>query len=246
MHSIERFSTGAQRDSEGDKPRLDMLPPYFRRRMGELLKKGAAHYGENNWLKGMKASRALHSLHRHLGALEEGQTDEDHAAAIMFNTACIMWAEYLDSCGHLSEKLYDLPTFPLPKPSPSASAPTGPKTHFADRVIPMRFYVAGPFSAETQEERDFNVLHASEIGLNLMRKGHMAHVPHSATERWHGKLEYEDFMRLDLSLIEHWATALFFIGPSPGANRERALAEKLGLPIYERTCDVPEVGSLLE
>lgn len=106
--------------------------------------------------------------------------------------------------------------------------------------MPLHIYVAGPFSADTPEERAENTRIASEVGIQLAKKGHLVHVPHQATAFMDGVMEYEYFMSLDLSIIALWADALFYVGPSPGADRERALAETLEMEVYERIEDVPD------
>lgn len=111
---------------------------------------------------------------------------------------------------------------------------------------PLRIYVAGPFSAPTQEGRDANCRTASNVGLQLMKLGHMAHVPHSATAPWHNQLEYEDFMRLDFDIIERWADALYYIAPSPGTDRELKLAESLNLRIFRNLIEVPNLRYQVE
>lgn len=104
-----------------------------------------------------------------------------------------------------------------------------------------RIYVAGPFSAPSFDGVIRNVREATDTGLALAKKGHLVHVPHGATMPWHRKLPYEYFMELDFSLIEKWATALFFVGSSPGADRELKRAQELGLKIYRSLDEVPNV-----
>lgn len=86
----QQFDGGAQRDSQDDKPRPDLICPFFKERLGEQLRKGAVHYGEHNWAKGMPQSRVLASLERHLMAYQQGKTDEDHLAALAFNAMVLL------------------------------------------------------------------------------------------------------------------------------------------------------------
>jgi len=104
---------------------------------------------------------------------------------------------------------------------------------------PLRIYVSGPYSNKRKSTRTANVNRAVKVGLHLMKKGHLAHVPHAATGMWDGDLDYENYMELDLSLIVHWANALYYMGSSPGADRERACAIKKGIPIFENLNEVP-------
>lgn len=58
------------------------------KRWADHLTKGAAKYEKRNWMKGEGQEvedRFRESLVRHLFDYLEGKTDEDHAAAVMFN-----------------------------------------------------------------------------------------------------------------------------------------------------------------
>lgn len=116
-------------------------------------------------------------------------------------------------------------------------------------VRPERVYVAGPYSGPSPGCVEANVMRAFEIAEALAAKGHDVHCPHTAThqiaklgQRIGRPLPYERWMRLDLGIIERWATALFLIAPSPGADRELELAKKLGLKIYTSIDQVPVVN----
>lgn len=96
------FEGGGQRDTEKGKPRFDLLLPEtvpyaaqmltrFAARMG----RGAEKYEDRNWesFSDDKAlQRARSSAFRHFMQWFNGETDEDHAAAVFFN---IMAAEYI-------------------------------------------------------------------------------------------------------------------------------------------------------
>lgn len=94
----QEFPTGAVRDT-GDKPRVDLVSPFFLERLGEWLRIGAKKYGERNWEKGMPISRFLASLERHLTAYKQamytGESIEDHLAAVAFNLMAIIHFEEL-------------------------------------------------------------------------------------------------------------------------------------------------------
>jgi len=101
----ETFPEGAQRDSQKGKPRYDLIPPRALKRVADLYTKGAEHYGDRNWEKGMKFSRFFASLLRHAYQFSMGETDEDHLAAVVFNALAIM---------HFQETYrYDLEDIPV-------------------------------------------------------------------------------------------------------------------------------------
>ena len=52
---------------------------------------GALKYGEHNWQKGIPVSRYVDSALRHLMKDLAGETDEDHAAAFVWNCMCAAW-----------------------------------------------------------------------------------------------------------------------------------------------------------
>ena len=52
---------------------------------------GALKYGEHNWQKGIPISRYIDSALRHLMKDLAGETDEDHAAAFIWNCMCAAW-----------------------------------------------------------------------------------------------------------------------------------------------------------
>ncbi|MEM4336876.1 MAG: DUF4406 domain-containing protein [Candidatus Woesearchaeota archaeon] len=98
----------------------------------------------------------------------------------------------------------------------------------------LKIYISGPYTAGTKEERDENIRRAREVGRKILELGHHPYVPHTHTAMWEeiSQSSYEDYMLLHLSFLEHWADALFFLGESPGANREKARAEEIGIPIF--------------
>lgn len=95
-----QFEGGGFRDSQGNKPRFDLLIPkdvpfeqQYLTRCARLMAKGASHYEDRNWenFADQEAlDRAKSSAFRHFMQWFTGEEDEDHAAAVFFN---IMAAE---------------------------------------------------------------------------------------------------------------------------------------------------------
>lgn len=46
--------------------------------------------GDRNWEKGLETGRTIDSLYRHLGQYQAGAQDEDHLAAVVWNTFAVM------------------------------------------------------------------------------------------------------------------------------------------------------------
>jgi len=85
----QQFESGMQRDIADNKPRFDLVydGPMLRR-YAEHLRKGAVKYNPRNWMKANsieEMERFRQSAAHHFAQWMEGLTDEDHAAAVMFN-----------------------------------------------------------------------------------------------------------------------------------------------------------------
>ena len=88
-----QFDTGAKRDTGEGKLRMSLVPQKELKRVMKRYLAGAEKYGENNWMKGMPMSVFYDCAHRHLEAWWAGESDEDHAAAVVWNMLCAMWVE---------------------------------------------------------------------------------------------------------------------------------------------------------
>ena len=106
----------------------------------------------------------------------------------------------------------------------------------------MLIYLAGPLSGVEH----LNVAKALEVAVKIIQRGHVPIVPHlsvytnTVAHAMGVDVPYERWMAMDLQLVRV-CDALLFMGPSPGADHELALAEKLGLPVY-RSLD--EIGTV--
>lgn len=89
------FTSGMQRDTSEGKINYSLVydGPMLTR-WAALLTRGAIKYLVRNWMKGdgqEEFNRARESAARHFAQWMQGDTDEDHAAAVYFN---INAAEY--------------------------------------------------------------------------------------------------------------------------------------------------------
>ena len=83
------FEGGGHRDTEDGKTDYTLAfdGPMFER-YAQLMTRGAVKYEARNWMKFTDQAaqdRARRSLARHFMQYMNGETDEDHAAAIIFN-----------------------------------------------------------------------------------------------------------------------------------------------------------------
>jgi hypothetical protein len=91
----EEYDSGMVRDTQDGKPRFNLMYPLnvpfneqMLTRLAALMTRGIEKYGDRNWEKANSAEelkRFKESAHRHFIQWLTGNTDEDHAAAVMFN-----------------------------------------------------------------------------------------------------------------------------------------------------------------
>lgn len=85
--------TGSSRSDRTGKGRYDLIPPCAMRRLALRYEGGAAAHGDRNWEQGMDVSRCIDSAKRHMDQWIEGETDEDHLGAAMWNISACMFME---------------------------------------------------------------------------------------------------------------------------------------------------------
>jgi hypothetical protein len=101
----------------------------------------------------------------------------------------------------------------------------------------VRVYIAGPYTADTDDSVLENVKRAMAAGLDLLMLEHAPVIPHlshyfDAWARSKGvEVGYETYLAWDFRLLDG-CEALLLLGSSPGADREVAYARDLGIPVY--------------
>src|SRR5205807_9899003 len=115
----------------------------------------------------------------------------------------------------------------------------------------LKIYVAGPYTPTSGNLHDAvrkdhqNTLRAIGLGLKIIEKGHLPFIPH-LTHYVHieskAALPKEFFQRYDLTWLEY-CDALYFMGPSEGANLELKWAKSRGLKIFTELSQVPRVSA---
>lgn len=120
--SRTEFATGAVRDCQQDKGRMDLLPLHALMEISKIYEAGCRKYGDRNWEKGIPLSRFLDSGMRHLVKWTYGYTDEPHLHQMAWNFLC-MDATVLDiESGRLPYSLNDLPRAVVKNPDLTALA----------------------------------------------------------------------------------------------------------------------------
>ena len=107
----------------------------------------------------------------------------------------------------------------------------------------MLIAVAGPYSADTPEQRQRNLDAMNEAAAAVMMRGHVPVIGVNAAlpvvERLGaGAKRYEAIMTISLALVDK-CDAILMIGESAGANRERDLVREKGLPVYTHISQIP-------
>ena len=103
------FDTGAVRDAMNGKGLPSLIPPEAIRRCARRFEDGASKYGLHNWMKGIPLSRYQDAITRHTLAAAEGQADEDHLGAVLWNAAAWVWTQDEIEAGRLPASLDDRP-----------------------------------------------------------------------------------------------------------------------------------------
>lgn len=109
------FSTGSIRDLSEDKPRIDLISPWFLERLGRWCLLGARKYQSRNWEMGQPFCEGpWASLNRHVAAWAKGARypeHEDHLAAIAWNAMALIHYEEMIRAGVLPAELDDMPRY---------------------------------------------------------------------------------------------------------------------------------------
>ena len=86
----QEYESGMVRDTQENKPNYNLIDKDFLLRLANHLTKGAIKYGRGNWERANSVEemqRFQDSAFRHLMQWMNGETDEDHMAAVAFNLA---------------------------------------------------------------------------------------------------------------------------------------------------------------
>lgn len=89
-----KYEGGYQRDTAEGKLRYDLIPPELLKRLAQHYTKGAELYGDSNWKLASDQKgrdRFFQSAYRHFMQWVEGQEDEDHAIACVWNIFAHEW-----------------------------------------------------------------------------------------------------------------------------------------------------------
>jgi len=107
------FTTGAVRDGQDGKGRMDLLPVRALIEVAKIFEAGAKKYAARNWEKGIPLSRYMDSGLRHAMKWLRGDRDEPHLAMACWNFLCLQDTQLRIAEGLLPMELNDLPCNPI-------------------------------------------------------------------------------------------------------------------------------------
>ncbi len=106
----------------------------------------------------------------------------------------------------------------------------------------MVIAVAGPYSSSDPLMETVNLERLNIAAAELLRRGHTPIVGVNAAlpavQQSSDAERYEHIMRISMATLL-CCEAMLFLGPSPGALRERSIMESRGLAIYESLDAIP-------
>lgn len=106
----------------------------------------------------------------------------------------------------------------------------------------MLIAVAGPYTAGTEKEKEINLRAMNIAAAEVYRKGHIPVIGVNASLFVADELTEQDRKKVisDISFaIVERCDAILIIGSSPGADHEKMLLEKKGLPVFYSTEEIP-------
>jgi hypothetical protein len=107
--------------------------------------------------------------------------------------------------------------------------------------------VAGPYSANTAEQRQQNLDAMNSTAAKLLEMGHIPIIGMNAAlpvlEKANVPDVYKCTMEISLTVIGA-CEGILMIGESPGANKERDLILSKGLPVYYSIEEIPLIKSI--
>ena len=100
----------------------------------------------------------------------------------------------------------------------------------------MLIAVAGPYSADTAEQRQRNLEAMNKAAAGVFKRGHIPVIGVNAALPVVAWLaadadRYEAMMTISLALVDK-CEAILIVGESPGVTRERDLVKSKGFPVY--------------
>lgn len=113
-------------------------------------------------------------------------------------------------------------------------------------VLPLKIYLAGPYTADSDDQLHSNVQRIIDIALSLYKKGHHPYVPHLThyvdmrAKEIGISMSWDDYMKWDIPWINQ-CDAFLLVSNSKGASIELQEAKRLKKQIFYSASDIPEI-----
>lgn len=109
----------------------------------------------------------------------------------------------------------------------------------------MLVYVSGRYSGKDWAEIEENIMRAKAVAVELWEKGHAVICPHLNTSHFEElcDLSHDDYIAGDLNILTR-CDAIVMLPDwehSQGACVEKALADRLDIPVYLYPMEIPEL-----
>ncbi len=105
----------------------------------------------------------------------------------------------------------------------------------------MIIAVAGPYSANTAEQRQKNADALNNVAAQLLAMGHTPLIGINAAlpvvEQLPSEDKYDAIMKISMAVVDA-CEAILLIAPSSGANKEASHVQAKGLPVFYTLEDV--------
>jgi len=88
---LKKYENGFLRQDKVDKIDYTLIPLNVLTALAIHYTNGAKVHGKDNWMKCKDMNSFKESAFRHLVAVLENKTDEDHESALVWNINCLKW-----------------------------------------------------------------------------------------------------------------------------------------------------------
>jgi hypothetical protein len=109
----------------------------------------------------------------------------------------------------------------------------------------LKIYMAGPYTAESEELIVENVHRAIDAGIDIYKRGHYPYIPHlthyvdERSMEIGAGLAWEDYLTWDRAWVLA-CDAIFLLGHSRGADLELEWARAEGKLVFDSLDDIPK------
>ncbi len=109
----------------------------------------------------------------------------------------------------------------------------------------MIIAIAGPYSANTENQRKINLSRLNDVAVKILEKGHIPVIGVNAAlpvvEKINNSNQREIIMKISMAVMKA-CDAILVIAESPGANQEKEYFKAKGFPVFHSLEEIPEIN----